>query len=69
MIDFERAELLMRIVVEAGKHGPMYQHISSKAGQELKEMIEADKVQERESVQDSAEPALLEESQSEVRRV
>lgn len=39
-INFERAKLLMDIVVSAGQHGPMYQKLASEAGKELKEMID-----------------------------
>lgn len=39
-IDFERAKLLMDIVVSAGQHGPMYQKLASEAGKELKAMID-----------------------------
>jgi len=38
--DFERAKLLMEIIVEAGKHGPVYQRIASEAGAELRKMVE-----------------------------
>lgn len=40
-IDFARAGLLMHIIVEAGKHGQLYQKLAGWAGDELKEMIEA----------------------------
>lgn len=39
-INFERAKLLMDIVVSAGQHGPMYQKLASEAGKELKAMID-----------------------------
>lgn len=39
-IDFERAKLLMDIVVSAGQHGPMYQKLASEAGKELKAMVD-----------------------------
>lgn len=40
-IDFARAKLLMETIVEAGKHGPLYQKLAGMAGAELKQMIEA----------------------------
>lgn len=46
-IDFERAKLLMDIVVSAGQHGPMYQKLASEAGKELKAMIDDKERDER----------------------
>lgn len=41
-IDFERASLLLDIVVKAGQHGPIYQKLASAAGDELKAMLYED---------------------------
>lgn len=38
-IDFDRALVLMKVIVEAGKHGPLYQKLASLAGEELKEIV------------------------------
>lgn len=42
-IDFARANLLMQTIVEAGKHGPIYQKLAGLAGQELKKMLDEDR--------------------------
>lgn len=48
--DFGRANTLMSTIVEAGKHGPLYQEIAAMASEDLKAMIEEAKGQKPEAV-------------------
>lgn len=38
-IDFNRALILMDVIVKAGQHGPLYQKLAAAAGDELKAMM------------------------------
>lgn len=46
-IDFAKALVLLHVIVEAGKHGPLFQKLASLAGEELKEMLDFEPVKPR----------------------
>lgn len=63
-IDFERAKLLMDIVVSAGQHGPLYQKLASAAGDELKTLVDQADAELKEKAQAEAERRATDEAKA-----
>lgn len=63
-IDFERAKLLMDIVVSAGQHGPLYQKLASVAGDELKTLVDQADAELKEKTKAEAERRATDEAKT-----
>lgn len=76
-IDYERALTLLHVIVEAGKHGPMFQKLLSAAQAELRDLLDEHPEPKTVTPADGGDPVLnpledeseLNQETSDVRRI